>query len=343
MLKMLFSSAFAFSMLTSAALADAPGGASLVTVRYSGSGCPSGSVDHYAADDLSGIAVSFRDFVARGTVSPRLRETKDCRLELELTAPKGWSVALSDVTAQGGAELDRSATASHKISAGARGNSARAELLRIDLRGGYLGDYGQRGGSPSGGAVHSPCDGTKKVLKITAASSANGGAVLGGSGMSGNVEHFYGLDWQRCEPPAPASDEVAAVVVTNGLWDGNLNVCIDLRSGALTTQQVGTSWMGFVDLQLGVQTFGGSFHEVSVQGPAGMAAATLPGNWYRVAGASPQVLSWSRDGRGDDPEIAQKTSGRKRCLRLVDGTSRRPGPVTFAAGWNIERSEWSAW
>lgn len=315
----------------------APDGVAITAVRASGTGCNFGAAQVALAPDASGLSLSYAAFDLVGQAVPRVRIAKACAVTVDVAVPLGWSVGASNALVMGSAELARGSTASIKLTTSVQGALGKMLLGNHTFKGSFAGDYVQQADAPM--VLFSPCTGTKRTLRFDTAIALLGEGTLKGTPFSGGVEEQIGLQWQRCEPPPPTGDEVRALSVPQGMWDGNLNVCIDLKNGTVFTQQLGV-WTGFVDLQFAVETFDGNVQSVVLQGPAGTANAQIVGDWHRVKDATPSLTSFNRDGRGDDPQASVRVQGTKRCFRLIDGGQTRPGPVTFTANYDLVRSDW---
>jgi hypothetical protein len=317
-----------------------PSTVSLGTLHTDGTGCSGGNAFVELAPDVTALAVRYDDFTVQGSDTPRIRQSAKCSVAVDLVAPQGWSLGIAAVALQGGANLARRSNASHVVTYGVKGGSTRREIGRISLPGGFTGDYADRFATPEDQIIFTPCEGTKKGLRITTTIGITGEGTLKGDALSGSVHQFYELAWRQCEPAPVAGDEVVAISLPQGMWDGNLSLCVDLRNGVVSTTQAGTAWPGFVDATVAVQTADGSSLATQISGPAGVAGGQLEGDWHRVADGGASLLAWARDGRGDAPLYEARVSGHKRCLKLSDGGSTRQGPVTFTAAWNLTRSDW---
>jgi len=264
-----------------------------------------------------------------------------CRVDLALHVPGGWSLSLFTLDSRGYVRLEGNSKGLQTTKYGFAGSVHDIEIEKFEIKGPYDNDYFNRTTIPIETLNWSSCDGETRDLRIHMRAMVKGVGMMTVDSSDGEFKQSYGIAWRRCAPLPPPNPERGSDIVSlkspgNG-FDGDLELCLNYRTGEITTSQIGGGrWRGMVNLLFELKTASGAVSRVPhlVQVPSRL---PLPGDWSRVQSARPVVTSWSRAGRGNPPEIRPYSNGTKSCLRLIDGDGGRPGPVNLAVDWNILR------
>jgi hypothetical protein len=92
---------------------QAPQQVTISSSRYSGSGCPQGSVSSIISPDKTTITFGFDSFQAQiGPNAPQTAQNKNCQLHLDLRYPSGFQLSLMTATYHGFVRLDDGVEAS---------------------------------------------------------------------------------------------------------------------------------------------------------------------------------------------------------------------------------------
>lgn len=352
-MRSLFGALMVFVALSATSRADEeiphPGQVHIHGLRHEGTGCPAGSVSHLLSPDAKAFTLLFDEFVVEGG-EDRRKSNKACSVDVDLHIPPGWSYAIFTLDYRGYARLEDKAQGEQRTTY-RFGTKQPVAIGHLKLKGPFDEDYTLRTVTPKPKLSWSGCQGSVRTVRLDTVITVKGTGFMTLDSADGELKHQYGIAYRKCppgEPPRPnpqppphphpqpsPRNEVLSLHMPGNGFDGDLDLCLNPRTGLLTTNQVGREWRGIVNLQFNVRMSAGLVPVAHVsQTPSTL---QLPGDWSGVRDASPVVTSWSRGGGGNPPQIQAFQSGQNRCLRLVDGCCGRPGPVKLAVEWNLVR------
>lgn len=317
----------------------APGSVYIKALRHSGNGCPVGSVAHNLAPDGKAFTLLFDQFIVDGSNAGQA--SKSCRVDIDMVVPAGLTYALYCLDYRGYASLEDTAQAQQSTTY-QFGSQQPVSIGNLRLKGPYSDDYYYQLVTPHERLAWADCSGTTRTVRLDTTIVVKGNGFMTLDSADGELKHHYGIYYKKCTPPPPPppppkpKHQVLSLSMPGNGFDGDLDLCLNPKTGLLTTNQVGgDKWRGIVNLQFTVNTTDGPLPATHVsQTPS---TFQLPGNWAGVKDANPVVTSWSRLSSGNPPQIQAFQSGVNRCLRLIDGCCGRPGAVKMAVEWNLVR------
>lgn len=180
---------------TTEALA-APAGVTMDVVAANGSGCPDGT----ASADLAADGNSFTTTVPAlaafdGDDAPVTHLRRNCQLSVALTAPEGWTYAVTEVSSSGAVALSENSTARSGTQIYFQGQSPTLRLART-FDAPTARRWGTRDTVDEAELDYAPCD-ARRYLNINLevrASAASGGFAY----IARNAQTAYQLSWREC-------------------------------------------------------------------------------------------------------------------------------------------------
>lgn len=142
----------------------------IVSARFSGSGCPQGSVSTSISPDKTVITFGFDRFqVFIGPGTNILDRTKNCQLHLTLKYPSGFQFAVLDSTYHGYAQLEKGVTGNFYSTYYFSQDAAATTTTSTSIQGGGVWEYGQvytkNDKIPTASYIWAPC-GAQGMLNI---------------------------------------------------------------------------------------------------------------------------------------------------------------------------------
>jgi len=195
----LFAAIAAFS---AEARAEAPETFSLRDLKYSGPGCPAGSVAYLASQDNQAFTVLFSELLAEvGPDVDRSESKKRCNLNIHFDFPSGWSFSIEGGDVRGYAFLEEGLTGLIRSTYSFPGLSREERAFEILLQGEMDENYEKHDVLNPSRSV--PCTG-RKNLHIKTDTQIDDKNARGKSGLltvdsvDGVVRQTYRLRWTRC-------------------------------------------------------------------------------------------------------------------------------------------------
>ena len=193
----------AFLFVTgSTAFAQSPNEVRIDSISYAGSGCPAGSVAENLSDDYRAFTLLFDSYFAElGPLVPRSDNRKNCRINVDLSFPQGWSFSIVELDYRGYVSLDRNVSAVQQSDYYFQGQRGSARLTS-SFYGPEDRDYEFRDTLGVTASVWSPC-GANRALNIStqvrlASRDRRASGLITLDSIDGQVTHIYGLRWRRC-------------------------------------------------------------------------------------------------------------------------------------------------
>jgi hypothetical protein len=189
---------------STATAAEAPeSGVTITDVTYRGTGCPPGSTAVNIAPDYQALTVLFADFIVEKAPEARQRRVRSaCDVDVHLSVPSGWSMALFAVQFRGYLALDAGATGHHGATLHIPGTQP-FRMGEMVVTGPSSRDYISETQHRLDGVRWTPCNSSgRRSLKIMSDISIDGAADAGGlltvDSLDGEVRENYKIAWKRC-------------------------------------------------------------------------------------------------------------------------------------------------
>lgn len=176
-----------------------PGGVSVESVTYNGTGCPAGSVSVVLSPDGEAMTVAFSQlFAAVGTGIAAADTSHHCKLHVKVNVPPGWSYALASVDYRGYVALDPGMTARRQSRYHISGESP-VRTIASTWSGAVDDSYAVRdlGAGAPAPAYWSRCGKGKNLMIETRVDvqGASGQGLVTVDAVDGEIFH---LVWQQC-------------------------------------------------------------------------------------------------------------------------------------------------
>jgi hypothetical protein len=172
--------------------------------KYSGTGCPAGSVASDISEDRQAMTLIFDQFSAEtsGTTGARVEiNKKSCHVNLKLETPVGWSFTLFYLDFRGFAALDAGATGFQQTEY-RLGSGREVDLGKFRLTGPYSDNYARIENLGLSSLPWSSCSKRKQSLTIESTvgirSEAGAAGYMTIDSLDGEITHSYGIAWKRC-------------------------------------------------------------------------------------------------------------------------------------------------
>ncbi len=202
--------------LTSAALAqEVPGpNPSEIYIRdiyYSGTGCPSQTVQGMVSADGTVFTLTYEQFIAmQGPNWDRLARRKSCNLTVDLHAPQGYSYSIFNLNTLGYVDLDDGTSAQQKVSIRFAGDAiSKGAAFTRDYYGPADEDFFTTDSVVTESLVWSRCGGgipMNITTTITATASGAAEALIGVDQQDGKLTHQFGIQWKYCDGTPDGGD-----------------------------------------------------------------------------------------------------------------------------------------
>jgi len=185
---------------------ELPTSARILAVQTGGSGCEATQTAVSLAPDLQSLSLLFSNFnleLGAGTAQPEASLLqKNCRIQVEIETPPGWSMAIKSVDYRGYARLPEGATARHRFSYRTEGMPP-AMLREAPLRGPLDQDYFFRLEQPLSERRHTPCGPPNIRLVLNTHMSLRLGrerdtALLSLDSADMTLHQDFQIEWKRC-------------------------------------------------------------------------------------------------------------------------------------------------
>ncbi|MDI1446097.1 DUF4360 domain-containing protein [Polyangium sp. 6x1] len=192
----------AIAAFSAEARADAPQAFSIRDLKYSGPGCPEGSVAYLASQDAQAFTILFSKFYAEvGPGVDRDDAQKRCNLKLLFDFPQGWSFAIEGGDVRGYAFLEAGLSGILRSTYSFPGLPREERAFEMVFQGEMDDNYEKHDAVAPDRAV--PCTGRKNLQIKTDALLDDRGArgksgLLTVDSVDGVVRQTYRLRWTRC-------------------------------------------------------------------------------------------------------------------------------------------------
>jgi hypothetical protein len=178
-----------------------PNSVTIQSVKYSGTGCPKGSLSAAITDDAQTFIFIFSSFFAQvgPGVSPS-DSNRQCQIHLQLNVPPNWSYALTTVDYRGYVQIDPSLQATQATTFHMSGESPDS-TIPFNWNGPMDSEYGVTDIGGNSPPYWSRCGGGKNLmirtdLSIDNSGNSNGTGLLELDATDGQMLH---VSWQRCQ------------------------------------------------------------------------------------------------------------------------------------------------
>ncbi|MDC3953291.1 DUF4360 domain-containing protein [Polyangium jinanense] len=192
----------AIAAFSAEARAEAPEAFSIRDLKYSGPGCPEGSVAYLASQDAEAFTILFSKLYAEvGPNVDRGNAKKRCNLNILFDFPAGWSFAIEGGEVRGYAFLEAGLSGIIRSTYSFPGLSREERAFEIVLQGEMADNYENHDVVTPDRPV--PCTG-RKNLHIKTDTVIDDRFARGKSGLltvdsvDGVVRQTYRLRWTRC-------------------------------------------------------------------------------------------------------------------------------------------------
>ena len=194
--------------LTSTALAQEvkpdPAQIYIRDIYYSGSGCPSNSLQGMISSDGTVFTATYEQFIAKqGPNWDRLDRRKSCNLTVDLHAPQGYAFALFNLNTLGFVDLDAGTAAQQKVAMRFAGDAiSKGASFTNDYYGPADEEFFTTQSVITESLVWSRCGGgipMNITTTITATASGSAEALIGVDQQDGKLEHQFGIQWKLCD------------------------------------------------------------------------------------------------------------------------------------------------
>jgi len=182
-----------------------PGEVFIHKITYQGSGCPMGSVADLVASDSQAFTLLFDSFVVE--VGPGIeakKAKKQCRVEVDLRYPPGWTYTVADADFRGYARIEPGAVGEQRSNLYFNGKGPK---LATDYLGPYDNDYlvsNKVGGGEQRWASCLTAEtltiDTVLLVKTKGGPNARARAMMTTDSVDGRLKHKYRLKWRKCRP-----------------------------------------------------------------------------------------------------------------------------------------------
>lgn len=192
-----------------AAAPPAPGPSDKVTidvVKVNGSGCRPGSASVAVAPDNTAFTVTYSDYLAQvGKGAKSTDHHKDCRLDLRVNVPKGYTYAVPQADYRGFASLQTGAVGTQKAGyhfQGARETAGKDHVFH----GPFHDNWQTTDTTPSEAVAWLPC-GQKRDFNINTELLVDGGgqsdtasttSFITMDSADSSINATYHLSWKQC-------------------------------------------------------------------------------------------------------------------------------------------------
>lgn len=185
---------------------ELPASARILSVQTGGSGCEATQTSMSLSPDLQSLSLLFSNFnleLGAGTAQPEASLLqKNCRVQVEIETPPGWSMAIKSVDYRGYAHLPEGATARHRFSYRTEGMPP-AMLREAPLRGPLDQNYFFRLEQPLSERRHTPCGPPNIRLVLNTHMSLRTGrerdtALLSLDSADMTLHQDFQIEWKRC-------------------------------------------------------------------------------------------------------------------------------------------------
>ena len=178
------------------------GSVQIVSVVYSGSGCPSDSIASTLSEDGTNVQLAFDSYYAGVGNDTTVASSASCQLTIHFKSPKGWSFSAYNTQYVGYVDLDDKVTAYQQSKYQFEGDSKSKTCTR-HWTGELIKDYQVTDEFVRSTMVWSSYDETVTILHIDTQIGTDNSANPYGSGLittdsiNHKTTHNIGLEWNK--------------------------------------------------------------------------------------------------------------------------------------------------
>jgi hypothetical protein len=203
-------------LLCLAALAQVPSGVRIQSIKVSGRGCDNQTAQAMIDPDGNSFSVLMDDYKAEATTA-RTVDLKNCKIELSIAAPAGWSFAIKTADYRGFAQVDAGTQVTHQALYSFDGSSrppnehpgfedsaGRYSFKQQVFNGPFVDNYFIRNQSEPNKTLWSPCNsGGNQPLFIETFLMARtlgrgGSAQITLDTVDGAIQQQFTWQWRQC-------------------------------------------------------------------------------------------------------------------------------------------------
>lgn len=175
-------------------------------ISYEGNGCPLGSVADVVSPDSEAFTLLFDSFMVEvGPGMDAKRAKKQCRIEVDLRYPPGWTYTVAIADFRGYAKIEAGAVGEQRNNLWFKG---KGPVLDTNFTGPYNNDYQVSNKVGGGQARWASCAEPEPLTIHTAILvKTKGGklhekarAMMTTDSVDGRLKHRYRLKWRKCRP-----------------------------------------------------------------------------------------------------------------------------------------------
>lgn len=148
---------------------SSPSGVLITNVTISGSGCSNTSASAAISPDSRALSILFDNYMVEiGNGSENQNSTslqKNCRIQISLQVPKGWTYSLEAIDHRGFASVPASAWAFHRFTLESE-NSRVVSMREAMIKGPVTDNYEVRIAQKPGRNPWSPCNQVNQTVKV---------------------------------------------------------------------------------------------------------------------------------------------------------------------------------
>ncbi len=190
---------------------SAPESAQINQVTLTGTGCDEASASASLSPDAKDLSLLFDNYlveIGQGSSSPKaMTAQKNCRVDIDITVPRGWQYAFKSVDYRGFVSLPASAWGFHRI-ATMSANSIVPSLREVTHMGPLDQEYTFRVDTRPDRRIWSTClTGSHRMILYSQLgvsfyprSSDRTLATVNLDSQDFSAKQSLGLEWRRCQP-----------------------------------------------------------------------------------------------------------------------------------------------